>query len=62
MDYQAALTRVIDDAVTPNAAEIDRTGAFPRANLDALGKAASSASARRARWAAAAKACGQAPP
>jgi alkylation response protein AidB-like acyl-CoA dehydrogenase len=39
MDYQAALARVIDDAVAPNAAEIDRTGAFPRANLDALGEA-----------------------
>ena len=39
MGYQAALTRVIDDVVAPNAAEIDRTGAFPRANLDALGEA-----------------------
>jgi len=39
MDYQAALTRVIDDVVAPNAAEIDRTGAFPRANLDALAEA-----------------------
>jgi alkylation response protein AidB-like acyl-CoA dehydrogenase len=39
MDYQAALTRVIDDVVAPSAAEIDRTGAFPRGNLDALGDA-----------------------
>src|SRR6185295_10917987 len=39
MGYQAALTRVIDDVVAPNAAEIDRTGAFPRANLDALAEA-----------------------
>jgi alkylation response protein AidB-like acyl-CoA dehydrogenase len=39
MDYQTALTRVIDDVVAPNATEIDRTGTFPRANLDALGEA-----------------------
>jgi alkylation response protein AidB-like acyl-CoA dehydrogenase len=39
MDYEAVLTRVIDDVVAPNAVEIDRTGAFPRANLDALGEA-----------------------
>src|SRR5262245_63661223 len=39
MDYQAALQGVIDGVVAPNAAEIDRTGAFPRANLDALGQA-----------------------
>ncbi len=39
MSYQRSLTRVIDDVVTPNAAEIDRTGAFPRANLDALAEA-----------------------
>jgi len=39
MDYLAALTTVIDDVVAPNADEIDRTGAFPRANLDALAEA-----------------------
>jgi len=39
MDYLAALTRVVDDVVAPNATEIDRTGAFPRANLDALAEA-----------------------
>ena len=39
MEYQDALTRVIDDVVAPNAAEIDRTGDYPRANLDALGEA-----------------------
>jgi isovaleryl-CoA dehydrogenase len=39
MSYRDALTRVIDDVVAPNAAEIDRTGAFPRANLDALAEA-----------------------
>ena len=36
MSYQDALTRVIEDVVAPNAAETDRTGAFPRANVDAL--------------------------
>jgi alkylation response protein AidB-like acyl-CoA dehydrogenase len=39
MDIQDALTRVVDDVVAPNAAEIDRTGRYPRANLDALGEA-----------------------
>jgi isovaleryl-CoA dehydrogenase len=39
MEYQAALARVIEDVVGPNADDIDRTGAFPRANVDALGEA-----------------------
>jgi isovaleryl-CoA dehydrogenase len=39
MEYQDALTRVIDDIVAPNAAEIDHTGNYPRASLDALGEA-----------------------
>ena len=39
MSTTTALTRVIEDVVAPNAAAIDRTGAFPRANLDALGEA-----------------------
>jgi alkylation response protein AidB-like acyl-CoA dehydrogenase len=39
MDYRDALTRVIDDAVAPNADAIDRSGDYPRANLNALGEA-----------------------
>lgn len=39
MSYLDALNRVIDDVVAPNATEIDRTGAFPRANIDALAEA-----------------------
>jgi isovaleryl-CoA dehydrogenase len=39
MDYRDALTRVIDDAVAPNADAIDRSGDYPRANLRALGEA-----------------------
>jgi alkylation response protein AidB-like acyl-CoA dehydrogenase len=39
MDFHDALTRVIDDVVAPNATTVDRTGEFPRANLDALGAA-----------------------
>ena len=39
MEYQDALTRVIDDVVAPNAGDVDRTGNYPRANLDALGEA-----------------------
>ncbi|MFA5883459.1 MAG: acyl-CoA dehydrogenase family protein [Acidimicrobiia bacterium] len=39
MSSMTALTRVIEDVVAPNAADVDRTGAFPRANLDALGEA-----------------------
>ena len=38
--YLAALAPVIADVVAPAAAEIDRTGAYPRAALDALGRAA----------------------
>jgi isovaleryl-CoA dehydrogenase len=37
--YMAALTPVIADVVAPAAGEIDRTGAYPRAALDALGRA-----------------------
>src|SRR5919199_9555 len=37
--YLAALAQVIDEVIAPAAVEIDRTGAFPRAALDALGKA-----------------------
>jgi alkylation response protein AidB-like acyl-CoA dehydrogenase len=37
--YMAALAPVIADVVAPAAAEIDRAGAYPRAALDALGRA-----------------------
>jgi alkylation response protein AidB-like acyl-CoA dehydrogenase len=37
--YLAVLEQVIADVVAPAAAEIDQTGAFPRAALDALGAA-----------------------
>lgn len=37
--YMAALAPVIADVVAPAASEIDRTGAYPRAALDALGRA-----------------------
>jgi isovaleryl-CoA dehydrogenase len=37
--YLAALTPVVNDVIAPAAAEIDRTGAYPRAALDALGRA-----------------------
>jgi alkylation response protein AidB-like acyl-CoA dehydrogenase len=39
MDHQDALARVVADVVAPNAAAVDRTGEYPRANLDALGEA-----------------------
>jgi alkylation response protein AidB-like acyl-CoA dehydrogenase len=37
--YLAALAPILADVVAPAAAEIDRTGAYPRAALDALGRA-----------------------
>jgi alkylation response protein AidB-like acyl-CoA dehydrogenase len=37
--YLASLDQVIDEVIAPAAVEIDRTSAFPRAALDALGKA-----------------------
>jgi isovaleryl-CoA dehydrogenase len=37
--YLAALAPILRDVVAPAAAEIDRTGAYPRAALDALGRA-----------------------
>ena len=47
------------DTVAPAADEIDRTGTFPRANLDALGEAGIlGLCSARARSAAAARACG----
>jgi isovaleryl-CoA dehydrogenase len=38
-DVEGSLARVIDEVVAPNAARIDATGDFPRANVDALGAA-----------------------
>jgi alkylation response protein AidB-like acyl-CoA dehydrogenase len=37
--YMDALNRVMEEVIAPQAAEIDTTGAFPRAALDALGEA-----------------------
>lgn len=37
--YHDALTRVIEDVVAPNAVDVDTTGTFPRANLEALAAA-----------------------
>ena len=37
--YMAALAPVLTEVVAPAAAEVDRTGAYPRAALDALGRA-----------------------
>jgi alkylation response protein AidB-like acyl-CoA dehydrogenase len=37
--YLASLAPIIDDVIAPAAVEVDRRGAFPRAALDALGKA-----------------------
>jgi isovaleryl-CoA dehydrogenase len=37
--YMAALTPILNDVVAPAAAEVDRTGTYPRAALDALGSA-----------------------
>jgi isovaleryl-CoA dehydrogenase len=39
LDYLAALNPVIESTIAPNAAEIDHSGAFPRANIEALAKA-----------------------
>ena len=37
--YLDLLTPIVTDVVAPSAAEVDRTGAFPRAAIDALGAA-----------------------
>jgi alkylation response protein AidB-like acyl-CoA dehydrogenase len=39
MGFNDALTRVIKDVVAPAAAEVDRTGAFPRRQIEALEEA-----------------------
>jgi alkylation response protein AidB-like acyl-CoA dehydrogenase len=38
-DYRPALGTVVDSVIAPSAIEVDRTGAYPRAVLDALGAA-----------------------
>jgi alkylation response protein AidB-like acyl-CoA dehydrogenase len=37
-DYLAALDTVIESTIAPNAADVDRSGTFPRANIDELAK------------------------
>ena len=36
MSWNDALSRVINEVVAPAAAEVDRTGAFPRRQIEAL--------------------------
>lgn len=38
-DHRSALASIVDETIAPAAAEVDRTGTFPRAALDALGAA-----------------------
>ncbi|HEY1920999.1 MAG TPA: acyl-CoA dehydrogenase family protein [Streptosporangiaceae bacterium] len=38
-DYLAALDEVIESTIAPNAPEVDRSGTFPRANIEALAQA-----------------------
>lgn len=38
-DHASAVSGVIDATIAPQAADVDRTGTFPRANVDALAKA-----------------------
>ena len=39
MIYEQALTAVVDELVAPGAVEVDRSGSFPRRQIDALGAA-----------------------
>src|SRR5690348_7611534 len=39
LPYLAALDQVIAEIIAPSAVEVDRTGCYPRAALDALGQA-----------------------
>lgn len=39
LDLRERLSAVIDDVIAPDAAEVDRTGRFPRAGIDALAQA-----------------------
>jgi isovaleryl-CoA dehydrogenase len=38
-DYVTTVQQIVDDVIAPQAAEIDSTGSFPRAGIDALAKA-----------------------
>lgn len=38
-EFEAALKSVIDEVVRPSASDVDRSGTFPSANIDALGRA-----------------------
>jgi isovaleryl-CoA dehydrogenase len=38
-DFRSALASVVDDVITPAATEVDQSGVYPRAALDALGAA-----------------------
>jgi alkylation response protein AidB-like acyl-CoA dehydrogenase len=38
-DYRSALEALVETTITPSAGEVDRTGAYPRPALDALGAA-----------------------
>lgn len=38
-DYMEVLEKVITETIAPNAVEVDSKGSFPRANIEALGKA-----------------------
>ena len=38
-DYLTALDTLIESTVAPNAPDVDRSGTFPRANIEALAKA-----------------------
>jgi alkylation response protein AidB-like acyl-CoA dehydrogenase len=37
--YERALSDVVDEVVAPGAVEVDRSGSFPRSQIDALGAA-----------------------
>src|SRR5690242_747149 len=37
--YSDALEKIANDVIAPSAIDIDQTGSFPRASIDALGKA-----------------------
>jgi isovaleryl-CoA dehydrogenase len=39
VDHRSALSSIVETVIAPAAAEVDRTGAYPRAALDALGAA-----------------------
>ena len=36
--YERALTDDVDEVVAPGAVEVDRSGSFPRSQIDALGR------------------------